>query len=123
MNDTTNYCVEATIIGVLSCIDREGTRPMTDDEFTDIICAIADHLDDVAEITDPGVWGQSSTGEMKVYFFVPGSVPMPDGKITGIIGEMMDAVGLIWANDPRPPISEDISVKMLDAISHHLDRV
>ena len=121
--ETDNNCVEATITGTLSCIDRDGSRPMTDDEFTEIIFAIADHLDDVPDITDPGVWGQSSTGDMKVHFFVPDSVPVLDGKIVDIIGKMMDAVGLIWAKDPRPPVRDDISVKMFDATSHHLDRV
>ena len=98
---------EVTISGTLSCIDKDGARPLGADEFQDIISRIADHLDDEAGITDPSVWGQASTGDMEVYFLLPDPAGPPAlSQIADIFRRMSDVVGLIWANDssPRPRI-------------------
>ncbi len=124
MTEETHH-VEVSVAGTLSCVDINGARPMTDDEFSEVIWSMADHLDDEAGIADPSVWGQASTGEMKVHFYLRDSARLPllDGTINGIIARMTDAVGLLWANDPRPPVVKDASVKLLAATSQHLDLV
>ncbi len=117
--------VAVSVAGTLSCVDSSGVRPMTDAEFSDVIWSMADHLDDEAGITDPSVWGQASTGDMKVRFYLRDSAGLPvlDGTINNIIARLTDAVGLLWANNPRPPVAEDASVKLLAATSQHLDLV
>ena len=122
---TEAYHVEVSVAGMLSCVDSNGARAMTDDEFSEIIWSMADHLDDVKAITDPSVWGQACTGEMRVRFYVPdpAKLPVVDGTITAIIATMIDVVGLVWSNDPRPPVAEDASVKLLAATRQHFDLV
>lgn len=97
--------------GALSCIDSNGARPMTPDEFHRCIGRMADHLDDETRISDPSVWGQASSGDMEVYFLLPtASGPALNRQIAEILGEMTDAAELIWANDPRPRRTEAASI-------------
>ena len=60
--------VQVSVTGTLTCIDENGARALTADEFHDVMDRIAEHLDNEAEITDPGTWGQASTGDMEVHF-------------------------------------------------------
>ena len=104
MTMTEQFQAEVTVAGVLSCIDSDGARPLTSDEFHNIISRIADHLDDESRITDPSVWGQASSGDMEMYFRLPDPAGPPtlNTQIADIIRKMGEAVGLVWANDPTP---------------------
>lgn len=124
MTMTVQVQAEVTVSGSLSCIDNDGARPMTPEEFHDVIGRMADHLDDETSITDPSVWGQAASGDMEIYFLLPAVAGAPAliEQIAHIIGRMGDAVGLIWANDPRPPTRTE-AAPMLEQKSQHLDLV
>ena len=113
-----------TVAGALSCIDSDGARPLTSDEFHDIISRIADHLDDESRITDPSVWGQASSGDMEMYFRLPepAGPPTLNVQIADIIRKMGETVGLVWANDPNPPTGADAAT-MLAQKSQRCDLV
>ncbi len=115
---------EVTVTGTLSCIDRDGVRPLTPDEFHDVMDRMANHLDDEAKITDPCTWGQASTGDMEIYFLLadPVAGPALNRRIADIIRSMSDTVGLVWTNDPDPPSRVD-AVPMLVQKSQHCDLV
>ena len=96
---------EVTFTGTLSCIDGDGARPLTPDEFNDVMDGMADHFDDEAEITDACTWGQAITGDMEIYFLLADPVAGPElnRRIADVIRRMSDAVGLVWANGPERP--------------------
>ena len=99
----TNH-VQVRVAGALTCIDHDGARLLTTDEFHDVMDRIAEHLDDETRITDAGTWGQVSTGEMELYFVLaePTAGPELNQQVGSIIKEMGEAAGLIWATDPSP---------------------
>ena len=74
---TVTVQAEVKVSGSLSCIDSDGARPLTPEEFHDVIGRMADHLDDETSITDPTVWGQAATGDMEIYFLLPGMLGAP----------------------------------------------
>ena len=115
---------EVTVTGTLSCIDNGGARPLTPDEFHDIVGRIADHLDGDSRIADPSVWGQAAGGDMEIYFLLPevAGPPALNGQIADIIRRMGEAVGLIWANDSTPPTRRD-AAPMLAQKSQRCDLV
>lgn len=115
---------EVKATGKLSCIDSEGARPLTPEEFHGVVGRMADHLDDEGNITDPSVWGQASSGDMEIYFILPvaAGTPALNEQIAGIIRRMGDAIGLIWANDPSPPVRNGVA-PMLDQKSQHWDLI
>jgi hypothetical protein len=121
---TTAVQAEVKVSGSLSCIDSDGARPLTPEEFHDVIGRMADHLDTETRITDPTVWGQAATGEMEIYFLLPAMSRAPAllEQTAHIIGEMGDAVGLVWANDPRPPRSAE-ATPVLSQTSQSLDLI
>ena len=121
---TVTMQAEVKVSGSLSCIDSDGARPLTPEEFHDVIGRMADHFDDETSITDPTVWGQAATGDMEIYFLLPGMLGAPalNEQIAHIIGGMGDAVGLVWANDPRPPTRTE-ATPMLSQTSQHLDLI
>ena len=133
MTTAQHLQAEVTVAGALSCIDNDDARPLTSDEFHDIISRIADHLDDESRIadhlddesriTDPSVWGQASSGDME-YFRLPDPAGPPtlNVQIAGIIRQMGEAVGLVWASDPRPPNRVDAAT-MLAQKSQRCDLV
>ena len=94
--------VQVSVTGTLTCIDEDGARPLTSDEFHHMMDRIAEHLDNEAEITDPGTWGQASTGNMEVHFILVDPVAGPElnQQIGSIIGRMGEGVGLIWPTKP-----------------------
>ena len=124
MTRTQRLQAEVTVAGALSCIDSDGARPLTSDEFHDIISRIADHLDDESRITDPSVWGQASSGDMEMYFRLPDPAGPPalNVQIADIIRKMGKAVGLVWASDPKPPSRVDAAT-MLAQKSQRCDLV
>ncbi|MCY4663235.1 MAG: hypothetical protein OXC00_01060 [Acidimicrobiaceae bacterium] len=124
MTKTEHLQAEVTVAGALSCIDNDGARALTSDEFHDIIGRIADHLDDESRITDPSVWGQASSGDMEMYFRLPDPAGLPtlNVQIADIIRQMGEAVGLVWANDPSPPSRVDVAT-MLAQKSQRCDLV
>ena len=124
MTATQHLQAEVTVAGALSCIDSDGARPLTSDEFHDIISRIADHLDDESRITDPSVWGQASSGDMEMYFRLPepAGPPTLNVQIADIIRKMGEAVGLVWANDPSPRTGADVAT-MLAQKSQRCDLV
>lgn len=124
MTTAQHLQAEVTVAGALSCIDNDGARPLTSDEFHDIISRIADHLDDESRITDPSVWGQASSGDMEMYFRLPDPAGPPtlNVQIADIIRQMGEAVGLVWASDPSPPNRVDAAT-MLAQKSQRCDLV
>ena len=98
---TTDH-VQVSVTGTLTCIDEDGARPLTADEFHKVMDLIAEHLDDEAEITDPGTWGQASTGDMEVRFVLADPVAGPElnQRVGSIIGRMGEQVGLVWPAEP-----------------------
>ncbi len=94
--------VQVSVTGKLTCIDEDGARPLTSDEFHDVMDRIAAHLDNEAEITDPGTWGQASTGNMEVHFILVDPVAGPElnQQVGSIIRRMGEEVGLIWPSAP-----------------------
>ena len=100
---TRNH-VHVRVAGALTCIDGDGARPLTTDEFHDVMDRIAEHLDDDTRVTDAGTWGQVSTGDMELYFVLaePAAGPELNQRVGSIIKEMGEAAGLIWANDLEP---------------------
>ena len=121
---TVTVQAEVKVSGSLSCIDSDGARPLTPEEFHDVIGRMADHLDDETSITDPTVWGQAATGDMEIYFLLPGMLGAPalNEKIAYVIGGMGDAVGLVWADAPRSPVRTE-ATPMLSQTSQHLDLI
>ena len=121
---TVRMQAEVKVSGSLSCIDSDGARPLTPEEFHDVIGRMADHLDDETSITDPTVWGQAASADMEIYFLLPvvSGVPALNQQIADVIGRMGDAVGLIWANGPRPPARTE-AAPMLAQKSQHLDLI
>ena len=121
---TVTVQAEVKVSGSLSCIDSDGARPLTPEEFHDVIGRMADHLDDEPSITDPTVWGQAATGDMEIYFLLPGMLGAPalNEKIAYVIGGMGDAVGLVWADDPRSPVRTE-ATPVLSQTSQHLDLI
>lgn len=93
-----------SVTGKLTCVDEDGARPLTSDEFHDVMDRIAEHLDNEAEITDPGTWGQASTGNMEVHFILVDPIAGPDlnQQVGSIIRRMGEEVGLIWPTAPSP---------------------
>lgn len=94
--------VQVSVTGTLTCIDENGARPLTADEFHDVMDRIAEHLDNDAEITDPGTWGQAGTGDMEVHFILVDPVAGPElnQQVGSIIRRMGEEVGLIWSIAP-----------------------
>ncbi len=94
--------VHVRVTGKLTCIDEGGARPLTGEEFHNVMDRMADHLDDEAEITDPGTWGQASTGDMEVHFVLVDPVGGPElnQRVGSIIRRMGEHVGLIWPTGP-----------------------
>ncbi len=94
--------VQVSVTGTLTCIDENGARPLTSDEFHDVMDRIAEHLDNEAEITDPGTWGQASTGDMEVHFVLADAVAGPElnQQVGSIIRRMGEGVGLLWPTKP-----------------------
>ena len=94
--------VQVSVTGKLTCVDEDGARPLTSDEFHDVMDRIAEHLDSEAEITDPGTWGQASTGNMEVHFILVDPIAGPDlnQQVGSIIRRMGEEVGLIWPTSP-----------------------
>lgn len=118
-----NIRAEVTVSGTLRCIDNDGARPLTSEEFQDVISRMADHLDDESGITDPSVWGQASNGDMELYFLLPDPAGPPAlNQIADIIRRMSDAVGLIWTNDTNTR-SEAAGAPLLALKSQHCDFV
>ena len=123
MTTRENFRAEVTVTGTLSCIDIDGARPLTPDEFHEIISRMADHLGDESGLADPCVSGQARSGDMEIYFLLS-DLPGPElnRRIADIIRGLGDAVGLIWANDPNPP-SRAGAAPMLAQKSQHCDLV
>ena len=121
---TVTMQAEVKVSGALSCIDSDGARPLTPEEFHDVIGRMADHFDDETSITDPTVWGQAASGDMEIYFLLPAvsGAPALNEQIAHIIGRMGDAVGLVWANDPRSPARTE-ATPMMSQTSQHLDLI
>ena len=96
--------VQVSVTGKLTCVDEDGARPLTSDEFHDVMDRMAEHLDNEAEITDPGTWGQASTGNMEVHFILVDPIAGPDlnQQVGSIIRRMGERVGLIWPTAPSP---------------------
>ena len=94
--------MQVRVTGTLTCIDEDGARPLTADEFHDVMDRIAEHLDNEAEITDPGTWGQASTGNMEIHFVLADPVAGPElnQRVGSIIRRMGEEVGLIWPTRP-----------------------
>ena len=94
--------VQVSVTGTLTCIGENGARALTADEFHDVMDRIAEHLDNEAEITDPGTWGQASTGDMEVHFILVDPVAGPElnQQVGSIIRRMGEEVGLIWPTAP-----------------------
>lgn len=97
----TDNHVRVRVAGALTCIEHGGTRPLTADEFHDVMDRIAEHLDDEARITDAGTWGQAGTGDMELCFVLaePAAGPDLNRRVGSIIEEMGEAVGLSWADE------------------------
>lgn len=98
----TSDHVQVRVAGKLSCMGDDGARPLTADEFHDVMDRIAAHLDNEAEITDPGTWGQASTGDVEVHFVLADRVGGPElnQQVGSIIKRVGDEVGLIWPTGP-----------------------
>ena len=94
--------VQVRVTGTLTCIDEDGARPLTADEFHSVMDRIAEHLDNESEITDPGTWGQASTGDMEVHFVLADPVGGPElnQRVGSIIRRMGEEVDLIWPTKP-----------------------
>ena len=94
--------VQVRVTGTLTCIDEDGARPLTADEFHDVMDRIAEHLDNEAEVTDPGTWGQASTGNMEIHFILADPVAGPElnQRVGSIIRRMGEDVDLIWPTEP-----------------------
>ena len=99
---TTKDHVQVRVTGTLTCVDEDGARPLTADEFHDVMDRIAEHLDDEPEITDAGTWGQASTGNMEVHFVLADPVGGPElnQQVGSIIRRMGEEVDLIWPAKP-----------------------
>ncbi len=98
---TMNY-VQVSVTGTLTCIDEGGARALTAAEFHDVMDRIAEHLDSEAGITDPGTWGQASTGNVEVHFVLADPVAGPElnQQVGSIIRRLGEEVGLIWPTEP-----------------------
>ena len=104
MTDTMQTQAAVTVAGTLGCIDNDGARSLTNEEFHDVIARMADHLDDEPAISDPSVWGQAVNGEMEIYFQLVDRAGGPPAlsEIANVMSRMSQAVGLIWSHDPAP---------------------
>jgi len=93
--------VQVRVTGPLTCNVEDGARPPTADEFHDVLDGIAEHLDKEAEITDPGTWGQASTGNMEIHFVLVDPVGGPElnQRVGSVIRRMGEEVGLIWPTE------------------------
>jgi len=94
--------VQVRVAGLLQCIDADGLRQLSVDEFHDVMDRIAEHLDSEAKITDPSTWGQASTGDVEVCFVLEAPVAGLElnQRIGSLIKSIGDEVGLIWSTRP-----------------------
>lgn len=90
--------MQGRVTGTLTCIDGDGSWPLTAEEFHRVMDRIAEHLDNDAEITDPGTWGQARTGNMEVHFVLTGPCAGPElnQQVGAVIERMGEEVDLIW---------------------------
>lgn len=94
--------MQVRVTGTLTRVDEDGAGPLTADEFHDVMDRIAEHLDNEAEITDPGTWGRAGTGSMEIHFVLAGPAAGPElnRRVGSVIRRMGEGVGLIWPTRP-----------------------
>lgn len=102
MEMTIKDRVQVRVTGTLTCIDKDGARPLAADEFHNVMDHIAEHLDDEDRITDTCTWGQASTGSLEIDFILADPVAGPElnQQVGSIIERMGEALGLIWPTRP-----------------------
>ncbi len=120
----SGFHTEATTTGTLSRIDADGARPLTYDEFVNVVDSIADHLHANSSLIDPSVSGQASTGEITIVFGVP--IPIVDPEFNRRLSETLEGLStahdLVWSRDPAAR-AHSHAATMLHLTSQHLDKL
>ena len=101
--DTATHNCDVTFTATVRTMDEEGARPATEAEFTRVFKAIADHLYSRADLVEPDVWGQASTGNLEVRFMLPvcheTAADSAPRRVAQIIDEMNNAAKIVTGFD------------------------
>ncbi len=99
---TQDY-VQVHVSGTLTCIDENGARALTTGEFHAVMDRLAEHLDDESEVTDPGTWGQATTGDVEIHFVLADSAAGAElnRRVGAILNRMSESVDLLWHATPN----------------------
>lgn len=106
--------LEVTYGGVLAAIDDGVERPLTREEFSTVFERMADRLHDMAGLSDPGLWGQASNGQIEMEFYLAdtGDAEAMTARATAVVNEVGAAGGVDMSRCGRAAI--DVSGSVAD---------